>query len=192
MKVVAFCGSARKDGNTAQLLEAALQSLAREGIETELYQMAGKPVHGCRACMACFKQQNRRCAFDDDIINECLEKIQGADAILLGSPTYFADVSSEMKALIDRCGMVGRANPELFRRKPGAAVVAVRRTGAMRVFDTMNNFFLIAEMIVVGSSYWNVGIGREKGEVAGDEEGMRTMKTLGENMAWLLRKLAAK
>jgi multimeric flavodoxin WrbA len=129
---------------------------------------------------------------EKDGINDYLDKMKGADAILLGSPTYFADVSSEMKALMDRCGMVGRANPELFRRKLGAAVVAARRAGAIHVFDTLNHFFLIGQMIVVGSSYWNIGMGREKEEVAKDEEGMQTMRVLGQNMAWLLQVMEGK
>jgi multimeric flavodoxin WrbA len=115
--------------------------------------------------------------------------MKGADAILLGSPTYFADVSSEMKALMDRCGMVSRANGDLFKRKLGAAVVAARRAGAIHVFDSINHFFLIGQMIVVGSNYWNIGMGREKEEVAKDEEGMQTMRVLGQNMAWLLKKM---
>jgi multimeric flavodoxin WrbA len=114
-----------------------------------------------------------------------------ADAIILGSPTYFADVSTEMKALIDRSGMVGRANGELYKRKLGAAVVAVRRAGSIHAFDTMNHFFQISQMIIVGSSYWNIGIGREKGEAADDAEGIKTMTQLGENMAWLLAKVKA-
>lgn len=191
MKVVAFCGSARKNGNTALLLETALEPLAGAGIETEMIQLAGKEIHGCRACYGCFKNKNERCVFDDDIVNDCIAKMKGADAIILGSPTYFADVSSEMKALIDRCGMVGRANDDLLKRKVGAAVVAERRAGGMHAFQTMNSFFLVNQMIVVGSKYWNIGIGREKGEVAKDEEGMSTMQVLGENMAWLLKKVNA-
>jgi multimeric flavodoxin WrbA len=113
----------------------------------------------------------------------------GADGILLGSPTYVADVSPEIKALIDRAGMVGRANDDMFRRKVGAAVVAVRRAGAIHAFDTLNHFFLIMEMIVPGSSYWNIAIGREKGEVEKDAEGIQTMKILGQNMAWVLKKI---
>lgn len=189
MKVVAFCGSARKNGNTVLLLETVLESIAEAGIETELVQLAGKDIHGCRACFACFKNKDERCAFDDDVVNDCMAKMKEADAVLLGSPTYFADVSSEMKALIDRCGMVSRANGDMLKRKLGAAVVAVRRAGAMHAFQSMNSFFLINQMIVVGSKYWNIGIGREKGEVAKDEEGMSTMQVLGENMAWLLKKL---
>ena len=118
-----------------------------------------------------------------------LERMLAADGILLGSPTYFSDVTTEMKALIDRCGFVAKQNRDMFRRKVGAAVVAVRRAGSTHAFDTMNHFFTISQMIVPGSSYWNMGIGLEKGDVEKDEEGMRTMKVLGENMAWLLKKL---
>lgn len=189
MKVVAFSGSARKGGNTAKLLQTVLAELSDQGIDTELVELAGKPVQGCIACYQCFKNKNSRCAVENDIINECLEKMIAADGILLGSPTYFADVSAGMKALIERCGMVSRANGDLFRRKAGAGVVAVRRAGAYQVFNSLNAFFLIGQMIVVGSSYWNIGIGREPGEVADDEEGMRTMRDLGRNMAWLLEKI---
>jgi multimeric flavodoxin WrbA len=141
--------------------------------------------------MGCFKNKDGKCAFDDDLVNECMAKMKEADAIILGSPTYFADISPEMKALIDRCGMVSRANDDLLKRKLGAAVVAVRRAGAMHAFQSMNSFFLINQMIVVGSKYWNIGIGREKGEVAKDEEGMSTMQVLGQNMTWLLKKVNA-
>ncbi len=191
MKVVAFSGSARKDGNTALLLRTALAEIESEGIKTELVQLAGTGIHGCIACYQCFKRKDMRCAVDNDCINDCLDKMKEADAILLGSPTYFADVSTEMKALMDRCGMVSRANDDLFKRKLGAAVVAARRAGAIHVFDTINHFFLIGQMIVVGSSYWNIGMGREKEEVAKDEEGMNTMKVLGQNMAWALKKIAS-
>jgi len=189
MKAVAFCGSARKDGNTALLLKTVLEPLAAMGVETELVELAGQEIHGCKACFGCFKKKDQRCVFKKDIVNECIGKMVAADVILLGSPTYFADLSSEMKALVDRSGMVGRANQDMYKRKLGAAVVAVRRAGAIHVFDSLNHFFLISEMIVVGSSYWNIGIGREKGEVAGDEEGMATMRTLGENIGWLLKKI---
>ncbi len=189
MKVVAFNGSARKKGNTTMLLEAVLQPLAEAGAETTLVELAGTNPKGCKACYVCFKEKDGTCAVKDDIINECIAKMVQADAIILGSPTYFADVSSEMKALIDRCGMVSRANGDLYRRKLGASVVAARRAGAIHAFDSMNHFFLIGQMIVVGSSYWNIGHGREKGDVSGDEEGMKTMRQLGENMAWLLAKL---
>lgn len=189
MKVVAFNGSARKDGNTTMLVNYVFAELEKEGIETELIQLAGKHPHGCIACYQCFKKKNRRCAVDIDCINDCIEKMEEADGIILASPTYFADLSPELKAIIDRCGMVSRANGDMYRRKVGAAVVARRRGGAIHVFDSINHFFTIGQMIIVGSSYWNIGIGREKGEVAGDEEGVETMRNLGKNMAWLLKKV---
>ena len=191
MKVVAFNGSASKDGNTAALLRAALDELEAEGIETELVQLAGKEIRGCIACYGCFKNKDGRCAVTRDIANECIAKMTEADGILIGSPTYFADLTTETKALIDRAGFVARANGNMFARKVGAAVVAVRRAGGIHVFDSINHFFLIGEMIVPGSSYWNVGLARDKGDAEKDEEGMRTMRTLGRNMAWLLKKLHA-
>jgi multimeric flavodoxin WrbA len=191
MKVVAFNGSARKEGNTAILLNLVLDELKAEGIETELFSLAGKPVQGCIACFKCFENKNKRCAVDKDVINECIQKMREADGILLGSPTYFADVSAGMKALIERCGMVGRANSDLYNRKVGAAVVAVRRAGGIHVFNSLNYFFSISGMIIPGSSYWNLAIGRQPGEVNNDSEGVQTMKTLGKNMAWLLKKINA-
>jgi multimeric flavodoxin WrbA len=191
MKVVAFNGSARKGGNTAILLGYVLGELAQEGIETELVELAGAKIHGCLACRKCSTRKDRRCSQTDDMGNACIDKMAEADGILLGSPTYVTDVSPEIKALIDRACLVSGANGGMFRRKVGAAVVAVRRAGAMHAFDTLNHFFLITEMIVPGSSYWNIGFGRERGEVEKDEEGIRTMKTLGRNMAWLLKKVIA-
>ena len=191
MKVVAFNGSARKDGNTTMLVNYVFAELEKEGIETELVQLAGKHPHGCIACYQCFKKKNRRCAVDIDCINDCIEKMEAADGIILASPTYFADLSPEIKAIIDRCGMVSRANGDMYRRKVGAAVVARRRGGAIHVFDSLNHFFTIGQMIIVGSSYWNIGVGREKGEVADDVEGVETMRNLGKNMAWLLKKVNA-
>jgi len=188
MKVIAFNGSARKDGNTSILLNLVLDELKAEGIETEIYSLAGKPIQGCIACFKCFEKKNRRCNVEKDIINECIQKMDEADGILLGSPTYFADVSASMKALIERCGMVGRANTDMYKRKVGAGVVAVRRAGAIHVFNSLNYFFTINEMIIPGSSYWNIGIGRQPGEVSGDNEGVQTMKNLGRNMAWLMKK----
>ena len=189
MKVVAFCGSARKKGNTEILLQEVLKPLEKAGVETELVQLAGSELKGCKACYVCAKEKNGQCAIKSDMLNECIDKMVAADGILLGSPTYFADVSTEMKALIDRAGMVAKTNGGMYKRKLGASVVAVRRAGAIHAFDAMNHFFLIGEMIVVGSSYWNIGIGREKGEVRDDQEGMATMQQLGENMAWLLKKI---
>ncbi|MDH3331773.1 MAG: flavodoxin family protein [Desulfobulbaceae bacterium] len=189
MKVVAFNGSARKDGNTAILINYVFRELEEEGIKTELVQLSGSRIHGCIACMKCFENKDQRCSVKNDIANECIEKMLGADGIILGSPTYFANVSTEMKALIDRAGMVSRANSDMLARKVGAAVVAVRRAGAIHVFNSINHFFFIGQMIVPGSSYWNLGMGRQKGEVEKDDEGIQTMKNLGRNMAWLLNKL---
>ncbi|MDD4870284.1 MAG: flavodoxin family protein [Kiritimatiellae bacterium] len=189
MKVVAFNGSARKDGNTAIMIKEVFTELEKEGIKTELVQLAGEKINGCVACYKCFQNKNKRCAVDDDIINKCIEKMIEADGIILASPTYFADCSAQMKALIERTGMASRANNDMFKRKIGAAVVAVRRGGAMHVFDSINHFFTIGQMIIVGSSYWNIGVGREIGDVEKDDEGMQTMNTLGKNMAWLLKKL---
>jgi multimeric flavodoxin WrbA len=191
MKVVAFNGSARKGGNTEQLIGFVFAELEKEGIETELVNLAGQHPHGCIACYQCVAKKNRRCVVDIDCINDCIAKMDEADGIILGSPTYFADMSSEMKALIDRAGMVSRANSDMHRRKVGAAVVACRRGGAINVFDSMNHFFTIGQMITVGASYWNIGMGREKGEAANDAEGVATMRNLGQNMAWLLHKLHA-
>ncbi len=189
MKVIAINGSARKDGNTAILLNTVLDEVKAAGIETELYQLAGKPVQGCIACFKCFENKNKRCAVDKDVINECIAKMIDADGILLGSPTYFADVPAAMKALIERAGMVSRANGDMFQRKVGAGVVAVRRAGAYHVFSSLNAFFLIGQMIIPGSSYWNLAHGRQPGEVKNDEEGMKTMTQLGKNMAWLMKQL---
>ena len=191
MKVVAFNGSARRGGNTAILLGYTLGELEKEGIETELVELSGAEIHGCLACRKCSTKKNRRCSQEKDMGNVCIEKMEAADGILLGSPTYVADVSPEIKALMDRACLVSKANGGMFRHKVGAGVVAVRRAGAMHAFDALNHFFLISEMIVPGSSYWNIGIGREPGDVERDEEGIQTMKVLGQNMAWLLRKIHA-
>ena len=191
MKVIAFNGSARKDGNTAILINYLLGELQKEAIETEVFNLRGKKIRGCIACYKCFENKDQRCSVKDDVVNECIEKMIEADGIILGSPTYFTDVTTEIKALIDRTGLVAKANGDMFKRKLGAGVVAVRRAGSVHVFGTINNFFLINQMIIPGSNYWNMGIGRDKGEVEKDEEGIGTMKVLGENMAWLLKKLKA-
>jgi multimeric flavodoxin WrbA len=186
MKVVAFNGSPRKDGNTTILINHVFRELEKEGIETELVQLSGKRIHGCIACYKCFENKDRRCAVKDDIANECIEKMSKAEGIILGSPVYFADVTAEMKALIDRAGFVSLANGGMYRNKVGAAVVAYRRSGAVHTLDGMNHLFLSGQMIIVGRS---IGVGREKGEVEKDEEGMQAIKVLGQRMAWLLRKL---
>ncbi len=191
MKVVAFNGSPRKEGNTAALIKHVLAELEKEGIETETVQVGGKSIHGCIACAKCFENADKKCVIDKDIVNECIEKMLEADGIILASPTYFADLTPELKALIDRAGFVAKANSEMFRHKVGAAVVAVRRAGSIHVFDSINHFFTISQMIIPGSSYWNMGIGLVEGDVEKDDEGIRTMQILGQNMAWLLKKLGA-
>ncbi len=190
MNVVAFSGSARENGNTALMVNAAFGELEREGIETELIQLAGTQIHGCRACYVCIKRKDKRCSHDEDITNRCIERMISADGIILASPTYFADVTAEIKALIDRAGMVARVNDDMLRRKVGAGISVARRGGAIHTFDSLNHFFLISQMIIPGSSYWNLGFGKDKGDVAKDEEAMGIMKMLGQNMAWLLKKLA--
>ena len=189
MKVVAFNGSARKDGNTTILVNAVFKELKKAKIETELVQLAGRKISGCIACGKCFENKDKRCVVANDILNECIEKMLEADGIILASPTYFADISTNMKALNERSGFVARANNDMFRRKVGASVVAVRRGGAIHAFDSMNHFFFISQMIVPGSSYWNIGIGLAPGDVKSDDEGAMTMQTLGANMAWLLKKI---
>ena len=189
MKVVAFSGSARKDGNTAILIRQVLAELEKEGIETELIELAGQQIHGCTACGTCRKIKNRECKIVNDNVNGYIAKMVEADGIILGSPTYFSMMSPELKAFIDRAGFVAMGNDSMFKRKVGAAVVAVRRAGGIPTFDAINHFFLISQMIVPGSSYWNIGIGRAIGDVSKDEEGMKTMETLGKNMAWLIKQL---
>ena len=189
MKVVAFNGSPHKEGNTSILINLVLGELAKEGIETKVVQVGGKKIRGCIACYKCLENLNQRCAVDNDILNECIEKMLEADGILLGSPVYFTDVTAEMKALIDRAGMVGGVNGYMYKHKVGAAVAAVRRAGSVHTLDTMNHLFQYHQMIVPGSTYWNLAMGMMPGEVNQDEEGVRTMQTLGQNMAWLLKKL---
>ena len=186
MKVVAFNGSPRKDGNTAILIKHVFGELEKEGIETELVQLADKVIHGCIACEKCGENRDRRCAVKNDAANECIEKMLGADGIILGSPVYFQDVTSEMIALIDRTGYVSRANGRMFKRKVGASVVAVRRSGAIHALDTMDHFFLSGEMVIVGRA---LAIGRAKGEVEKDAEGIQLAISLGQRMAWVLGKL---
>jgi multimeric flavodoxin WrbA len=189
MKVIAFNGSPRKKGNTALLINRVFDELKKAGIETELVQLGAQNIKGCLGCLKCFDAADNTCVSrKDDILNDCFQKMLASDGIIIGSPTYFANVSSEVKALIDRAGMLSIANGYALKRKVGAAVVAVRRAGAANVFDAINKFFFINQLIVPGSVYWNLGVGREKEEAANDEEGLNTMKVLGENMAWLLKK----
>jgi len=189
MKVIAFNGSPRAKGNTHAALAEVLKEIKSEGIETELVQIGAKDVAGCKACGACGRKRNEQCINDDDEINEWIQMIKGADGIVIGSPTYFGCMSAQTKAFIDRVGFVTRANGGMLRRKVGAAVAVNRRAGSLNTFDEINHFFLIAEMIVPGSSYWNVANALEPGDFSKDTEGKKTMRTLGKNIAWLLKKL---
>lgn len=185
MYALAINGSPRKGGNTEILLGHALAPLAEAGWETEIVQVGGKNLRGCIACMKCRERQNLRCAVEKDNFNAIFEKMLAADALILGSPTYFTDVTAEMKALIDRAGYVALVNGAAFKAKIGAAVVAARRGGATHVFDTINHLFQINQMIVPGSSYWNMGYGLAQGEVEEDGEALVNMTHLGQAIAWL-------
>ena len=185
MKVLAFNGSPRKNGNTATLLEKVLSPLIEAGWETEIVQIGGQKIQGCRGCLKCAEKKNRRCVFDNDILNGVLEKMLAADAMILGTPCYFTDMSAEMKALVDRAGFVAFVNGGLFQGKIGAAVVAVGRGGATHAFDSINHMFLMSRMIVPGSTYWNMGYGSNEKDVLNDSYGMENMNHLGRTIAWL-------
>jgi multimeric flavodoxin WrbA len=186
-EVLAINGSPRTDGNTAAMLNAVLAVCREAGHGTELYQAGGKPVRGCLACGGCGSHKGR-CA-TDDWINELYPKMARADAIIIGSPTYFSDLTPETKAVIDRTGYISRSDGMKFSRKIGAGVAAVRRAGSIHVIDSINHFFLINDMIIPGSTYWGMSLARDKGEYENDGEGVKTMKRLGENIVWLLEKL---
>ena len=190
MYALAINGSPRKGGNTEILLKEALKPLDAAGWETDLVKVGGKAVRGCIACYKCFERQDGNCAVDDGIFPEVMEKILRADAIIMGSPTYFTDVTAELKAVLDRAGLVGIANNRALQGKIGAAVVAVRRGGATHVFDTINHMYLMNNMLIPGSTYWNMGYGLNKGEVQEDAEGMLNMQNLGETIAWLGKAIA--
>ncbi len=185
MYVFAVNGSPRAKGNTEYLLNAALAPLADAGWETELYHLGGKDIKGCMACGKCFEKRDKRCINTHDVFNDVMEKMLRADALILGSPTYFTDVTAELKALIDRSGYVAVANGRLFAGKIGAAVIAVRRGGATHAYDSINHLYLMSQMIVPGSTYWNMGYGLQKGDVSEDAEGLANMHNLGKTIAWL-------
>jgi multimeric flavodoxin WrbA len=193
MKVLGINCSPRKGGNTELLIYEVFKALEKEGIKTEFFQLGGKDVNGCVACMKCRKEKDGFCHKKNDVTNECIKRMLKADAFIIGSPVYNADITADAKAFLEVASYaLGAAEGKPLRHKVGAAVIAVRRGGAIHAFDSINHFFLINEMIVPGSSYWNMGIGREKGEVLKDEEGMKTMRVLGENMAWLMKKIKDK
>lgn len=191
MKVVAFNGSPRKNGNTSLLIETVFSELQKEGIETEMVQVGGSEIRGCLACGKCRERKDKKCVIDSDIVNECVQKMIHADGILFGSPVYFSTLTPELKALIDRAGYVVRGNGHMLARKVGASVAVGRRGGHIHTLDSMNHFMLLNQMMVPGSTYWNMALGGAEGSVLDDEEGITTMRNLGKNMAWLLKKLEA-
>jgi len=183
--VLAINGSPREKGNTAAMLTTVLDVLGEGGAATELYQAGGRSVYGCRACMKCGENPGH-CDIGD-WVNEVYTKMKAADAIIIGSPTYYSDLTPETKAVIDRCGYVSRLDNFSLSRKIGAAVSAVRRAGGIHTLDSIQHFFLINDMIIPGSSYWNMSLSVALGDYAKDKEGIRTMKRLGENILWLLQ-----
>ena len=188
VKVVAFNGSPNENGNTSILLKVVGDELIKEGIEFELIQVGSAKVSGCMGCRKCATNKNRRCVIEDDV-NLFIEKAIEADGIVIGSPVYFSNVTAQTKALIDRLGFVTRVNGNLLKGKVGVSVVAMRRAGANFAYSAINFLFGICEMIVPGSNYWNSGVGLKPGDVFADDEGMSVVKTLGENMASLMKKL---
>jgi multimeric flavodoxin WrbA len=189
MRVLGISGSPRRGGNTDLLINSALETLAKEGIETEFVSLADRQVQPCLACGRCLQSETIQCWQEDPAFDGMLQKFVAADGVLIGSPVYFGSATPQTMSLLDRVGYVSRRHPQILRRKVGAAIVVARRAGQNFTFAQLNYFFLISEMIVPGSNYWNVAFGREKGEVANDNEGMATVKTLAHNMAWLMKKL---
>ena len=188
MKIIAFNGSPHKEGNTYRMLNVALDELKKLGIDTELIHIGQRSVFGCMGCGQCRKRGLSRCIYNDDVINSCIDAIESADGFLLGSPVYFGNVTAQTKAFIDRVGYATRAQ-KMLKGKVCAGVAVHRRNGALTTFNAINNLFTISECIVIGSSYWNQGVGKAVGDVDSDEEGIDVMKTLGQNMADVLLRL---
>ena len=186
MKVLLINGSPRRKGNTFVALSEAAKTLEANGIETEIVQIGVKPVRGCIACGQCKAKQLGRCAFDDDICNRIAEKLDSIDALIVGSPVYYGQPNGSVLSLIQRLFYSAGENVE---NKPAAAVCVCRRGGASAAFTTMNLPFQMMNMPVVTSQYWNIVYGREEGQAALDAEGMQTMRTMANNMAWLLKKI---
>ncbi|MCP8386568.1 flavodoxin family protein [Clostridioides difficile] len=187
MKVLAINGSARKNGNTAILINTVFEKLNKVGIETEMVQFAGNVIEPCKACWACGGQKN--CVHRKDMFREVFDKMKNADGIILGSPVYSANISANMQAFLERAAVVCDMNPGLLKHKAGASIAAARRGGALNAIDSMNHFFLNHEMFVVGSTYWNMAYGQMPGDVQQDEEALSNMSNLAENMIWLLKKI---
>jgi multimeric flavodoxin WrbA len=185
MKVTAFNGSPRPAGNTYQALRVVTEQLQAEGIETEIVQAGAVATRGCAACGQC---GDGVCALGDDAFHQLARKLYEADGVLLGSPVYYAGMAGGFKSFLDRAFFVSRGR---MRMKLGASVAVCRRTGGMPAFDQMNAYFLISEMPIVSSFYWNVAHGGDPGEILADTEALSVLKNLGRNLAWLLRAKAA-
>lgn len=186
MKVVAFNGSPKKEGNTYHAIKILAEQLEKDNIEVEIIHVGNKNIHGCTACNSCFKTRDERCIIDDEV-NGWIQKMKEADGIIFGSPVHFSDISAVMKAFLDRAIYVGSANNGLYRHKVGVGVTAVRRSGGVPAYNQLNNYIGYGEMIIPTSNYWNVIYGRAPGEALKDDEGMQIMRILGKNMAWLLK-----
>lgn len=184
MKVLLINGSPRPDGNTRLALNEAARTLQQEGVEAEIVNIGAKEVQGCIACRKC--AELGRCIFQDELYNSLREKLDTCDGIIIGSPVYYAGPNGSLCALLDRLFFSCGAK---LAYKPAASVAVCRRGGASATFDRLNKYFTINNMPVVSSQYWNSVHGREQGEAAQDEEGMQTMRQLGRNMAWLLKKI---
>lgn len=192
MKVVAFNGSPHPKGNTAQAIQVVLAALEKEGIETEVIQLGGKKVFGCLGCRKCWEIKNKHCIRTDDEINDYIDKMVEADGIIIGSPVYTSNVTSEVKALIDRSNFVAKANDFMFRGKVGAPVVVATKAGATFAYSAINLMFGISQMVTIGSIHWNLAIGKMPGDIWKDEEGIKTFQVLGQNMAWLMKQIQVK
>ena len=180
MKVIAINGSPKSKGNTYLALKTVCDELELQGIETEIIQVGNMDLNGCRSCGGC---KEGYCLFSDDTFNEIVNKVYAADGLLLGSPVYYASMSGTMKSFLDRLFYPNRGR---LRLKVGASLAVLRRSGGVTTFDQLNNYFLISEMMIAPSYYWNVIHGAKPGEVAQDLEGMSVMKNLANNMAWML------
>lgn len=184
MKVLLINGSAHKNGNTFLALSEIARQLEKNGIEAEIIQLGIQPVRGCIACYQCKQQGLGRCVFDDDLCNRINEKMAGSDALVIGSPVYYGQPNGSLLALVQRMFYSAGA---LYKGKPAAAVAVCRRGGATAAFQTMNMPFMMMNMPVVTSQYWNIVYGRDPGEATLDTEGLQTMRTLADNMAWILK-----
>jgi len=191
MRALAISGSPRAEGNTELMLGKVLGVLRREGIEAELVSVSDKFVKPCVACGACAKNKDRACAIKDDDFHELLERMLAADIIVVGSPVYFGSATPQLMALLDRAGYVSRQNGNLFSRKIGGAIVVARRAGQNFTLAQLLYWFLINDMIVPGSSYWNIAFGAAKGQAEQDAEGVQTVTRFAENVAWLAKKVGA-